>query len=388
VKDFVRRLVRALAAAPSEIVAGLWRLLLILILLLLRLLFALWDLLRRLWHKEEEDSERSRCEEVPPHVKRKPDPCLYSQFYLASLGLAVTWDNPDIWITLPDGTPADSYHLDPNRDYLVHARISDASFDPALATEVRCLYRPWSFGTPDRIPVELNPDGTERVAILHIPPWQSEIATFRWHTPNTGQHYCLQVECRHPDDKNPNNNLGQENTNLVQAGAGDEMLAPALLWNPAVRPVTYRIVADGYQIPERRVDLRLEQRERKLIRRRPFQGVYDLMLTRDARVGLKTTRGRALTTVAYAYRGWDPVRQANGRGQPGDRPAWPVFVDGLPTDHDPAAVTVEPQEVREVALSVRVPPDAVSDTAFAFNFSAYSPTGKLAGGVTLRIEVA
>jgi hypothetical protein len=155
-----------------------------------------------------------------------------------------------------------------------------------------------------------------------------------------------------------------------------------------VRPVTYRIVADGYRIPERRVDLRLEQRERKLIRRRPFQGVYDLMLTRDARVGLKTVRGRALTAVAYAYRGWDPVRQANGRGQPGDRPAWPVFVDGQPTDHDPAAVTVEPQEVREVALSVRIPPDAVSDTAFAFNFSAYSPTGKLAGGVTLRIEVA
>ena len=33
---------------------------------------------------------------VPPHTYKRPDPMIYSQYYLASKGIAVTWDNPDI----------------------------------------------------------------------------------------------------------------------------------------------------------------------------------------------------------------------------------------------------------------------------------------------------
>jgi len=173
----VKRLIAVLAALPAELVAALWRVLLVLLLLVLRLLRHLRELLRWLLGKrDEEEAEPDRCKQLPPHVKRKPDPCLYSQFYLSSLGLAVTWNNPDIWITLPDdATLVDSYHLQPDTDYIVHARIHDAFFDPALATEVRCFYRPWSFNSPDRIPIELNPDGSERVVIIHIPPWDSRV---------------------------------------------------------------------------------------------------------------------------------------------------------------------------------------------------------------------
>src|SRR5688572_16425199 len=40
---------------------------------------------------------------LPPSIHKRPDPLLYSQFFLMAQGLAVTWDNPDIWITeLPD----------------------------------------------------------------------------------------------------------------------------------------------------------------------------------------------------------------------------------------------------------------------------------------------
>ena len=45
---------------------------------------------------------------VRPHTYKRPDPMIYSQFYLLSKGLAVTWDNPDI--QLFDGTTAVSSH--------------------------------------------------------------------------------------------------------------------------------------------------------------------------------------------------------------------------------------------------------------------------------------
>ena len=33
---------------------------------------------------------------IPSHTYRRPDPLIYSQTYLMSQGLSVTWDNPDI----------------------------------------------------------------------------------------------------------------------------------------------------------------------------------------------------------------------------------------------------------------------------------------------------
>jgi hypothetical protein len=38
---------------------------------------------------------------VPPWAYRQPDPLIYSQQYLQSLGLAVTWNNPDMHLELP-----------------------------------------------------------------------------------------------------------------------------------------------------------------------------------------------------------------------------------------------------------------------------------------------
>jgi hypothetical protein len=42
-------------------------------------------------------------------------------------------------------------------------------------------------------------------------------AELDWTTPATPGHYCIQVSFSWPDDLNPNNNLGQENTQVVKA---------------------------------------------------------------------------------------------------------------------------------------------------------------------------
>ena len=386
----MRMLLGVLVALPLEIAAALWRLLILILLLLLLLLRALLCILKRLFGKNcKEPDERENCGEIPPHVKRKPDPCLYAQFYLMSLGYTVTWDNPDIWITLPDGTPVNSFQLLPDTDYLVHAQIHDASFDPALATQVRCLYRPWSFNSPDRIPIELNPDGTEKVLILHIPPWSQQIAKFHWHTPNTpNKHYCLQVECYHPDDKNPNNNLGQENTQIIADQAGKMVQTEALLFNRQKAARRIRIEADQYVIPEGEIQLKLATRTLPLRKKSPFDAVYNLLLTRRARGGLKTQNGIAPVWISYAYRGFEQLKKSNSRGEFPIQPPWRVEVNGADVGEGRTAeLNLGAGQQVAVPIVVQIPAGAAPGTRQVLNFNAYGDTGKVLGGVTLEIEV-
>lgn len=49
----------------------------------------------KLPHADQENAARDPCKVNNPAFHR-PDPCIYSQQYLLSLGLPVTWDNPDI----------------------------------------------------------------------------------------------------------------------------------------------------------------------------------------------------------------------------------------------------------------------------------------------------
>jgi hypothetical protein len=56
---------------------------------------------------------------------------IYSQQYLMSQGLAVTWDNPDIHLEL-GGVTVDSHDLKPNTTYDVIARIWNNSLDAVV----------------------------------------------------------------------------------------------------------------------------------------------------------------------------------------------------------------------------------------------------------------
>ena len=95
------------------------------------------------------ESKQPPCAACPPALK-KPDPFLYSQQYLMSLGLPVTWDNPDIYI-YEGGTLVDPHDLRAGTDYTVIARAWNNSVPPrarwSLSTdnwrpEGWCRFRP------------------------------------------------------------------------------------------------------------------------------------------------------------------------------------------------------------------------------------------------------
>jgi hypothetical protein len=174
----------------------------------------------------------------------KPDPLIYAQYFLASLGLAVTWDNPDIELRL-NGIPVPSSQLKPGTTYDVVARIWNASpFAPVVQMPVSFSYLDFGIGTV-RVPI-----ASTKIDLGVIGgPNDPAFATVPWKTPDTPGHYCLLVELDPFDDMNFFNNLGQEN---VQVGAPH---SPAVfqfpLRNDTKRRHVYRLEADAYIIPDR-----------------------------------------------------------------------------------------------------------------------------------------
>ena len=98
------------------------------------------------------ESKEPPCAACPPALK-KPDPFLYSQQYLMSLGLPVTWDNPDIYI-YEGSTLVDTHDLKASTDYTVIARVWNNSPDvPVMGLGVGFflpVIRRWYPVTPDR----------------------------------------------------------------------------------------------------------------------------------------------------------------------------------------------------------------------------------------------
>jgi hypothetical protein len=185
------------------------------------------------------------CVTISDPAMKRPDPLIYDQYYLMSLGFAVTWDNPDIWLEL-GGVVVPSEQLKPNTTYDVIARIWNGSTEGVVSgLPVRVSYL--SFGTgvqsnkvlpgPDLVHVDLGVKGG---------PQCPAFATTKWTTPPTG-HYCLQVAFSWIDDYNPNNNLGQENT---QVGTAHSPATFAFqLRNNKKFPQTFRFEVDTYTIP-------------------------------------------------------------------------------------------------------------------------------------------
>lgn len=377
-----------------------WIQLLIALLLLGLALLVLW--LR--WRKGRKEYEKQRCIEIPPDVVRRPDPCLYSQPYLMAKGLAVTWDNPDIQVTDLGGTPVPSSNLQPNTDYIVAATIHNASFDAALGVEVRCVYRPFSFGTPDRVPVETDANGNPAVRIVHIGPWGAAIAKFRWHTPASGGHFCLQVECYHPADREPNNNIGQENTDVRTAASDVNLVIP--LFNARARHAQAFIFANEYAIAEADVRLRLHQiRGYKGIDRPTLRaaagagtrGSTEELMRAAERDALRGSRirlapnpgGRGSRGVGYRVYGYDGFQQLSANHALGGfslRDGWTLDVDNAQRQGDAWQLDVPPKGSLNVALRLQVPDDAPAGQRKAVNIWATDRFGALLGGVTIHVR--
>ena len=404
-----------LLRAPLEFLITVLRILFLVLAILPAFLLRLWEWLCALLKRGNlypEESE-SPCGRVPESVVRRPDPCIYSQRLLQSQGLPVTWNNPDIWVARaddPTNIEPDSYHLIEDTDYIVSVRAHNASTDAAIGVRVRLNYRPWSFNSPDLVPVETDSNGDEVVQFVHIGPIPaSAIAQFRWHTPKLDadqakKHFCLQASVYHPLDTNPDNNMGQENTNVWQSAnpghvaPGQVVQVPVPLFNRAKREEEFRFEALRYAVDrEAEVELRLETT--KGYARRPnsirLANSAPSLQYRTAAGAEVSTNGRRwprlrfetqpnLIVAKNRYEGFEPLRDKLLKGDHSLPDGMTVTVDGAALDR---GVTLGPGEPREMRVDIQVPPTARVGDTFPITLVARTANGVLVGGVTVILNV-
>jgi hypothetical protein len=210
---------------------------------------AFLDRLRRWWRRQqlsERDRRkaRHRCVPIAEPAYHRPDPTIYSQAYLTQLGLAVTWDNPDIQL-YRGGAPVSSAHLDPDTEYQIVARVWNNSTEaPVVNLPVRFSYLSFGIGTESHPIADSHIDLGVKGGVD-----QPAFAQVTWRTPGIPGHYCIQARLDWLDDANPENNLGQENTDVIQLQSPAE--STFALRNGTGEALRYRFVVDTYQIPPR-----------------------------------------------------------------------------------------------------------------------------------------
>jgi hypothetical protein len=89
----------------------------------------------------------ANCLTVIHPAFHRPDPCIYSQYWLMKLGLPVTWDNPDIEL-LRNGVVVPEHDLLPSTLYQIRARIWNNSYNaPVFGMPVEFSYLSFGVGT-------------------------------------------------------------------------------------------------------------------------------------------------------------------------------------------------------------------------------------------------
>jgi hypothetical protein len=198
---------------------------------------------KRLSHAQQEEVS-DPCNKFTNPAYHRPDPCIYDQYYLMNLGLAVTWDNPDITIW-QGGVQVAENTLLPDTEYEIHATIwNNSYYAPIVGMQVNFAYL--SFGAATTV----NPIGSTYVNLgvkggSNCPA----LAVILWRTPPTPGHYCIQVNFEWVDDANPNNNLGQNNIDVVAAHSPANFVFR--LRNHTDQSNRYSFQVDTYAIPAR-----------------------------------------------------------------------------------------------------------------------------------------
>jgi hypothetical protein len=213
---------------------------------------ALLELARGLWEKLRSKCARKRlphpdrhatetCAAIVHPAFRRPDPCIYSQAYLASLGLPVTWDNPDIVLRL-NGVVVPEHDLQPATEYEIEATIYNNSYTaPALGLTIEFSYLTFGIGAA------AHPIGATAVSVgVKGGPGHPARTAIKWTTPPAPGHYCIQAKIVTVEDANPQNNLGQNNVDVADAHS------PAAftfrLRNGAGRERGFRFTTDTYKL--------------------------------------------------------------------------------------------------------------------------------------------
>lgn len=202
--------VRAILGTLRAITYG-WLLALVAV---IRSLVSLWRSRRGLNNDDEHERKRARTRCVPINDPAyvRPDPLVYDQYFLGAQGYNVTWDNPDFAI-FRSGVPVAAHNLQPDTEYDVVVRVWNAALDcPVVLMPVHLSYLSFGVGTI------AHPIATERVDVgVKGAPNNPGFVQFRWRTPAGPGHYCLQAQLGPVADLEFGNNLGQHNTDVVQA---------------------------------------------------------------------------------------------------------------------------------------------------------------------------
>ena len=309
---------------------------------LLRTLCALF----RRWRTEQKVPERQRrvakerCVKIKESAYKRPDPLIYSQYYLMNLGLAVTWDNPDIELR-KNGIPVSSSLLERNTEYDIVARIWNNSTEaPIVGLPVKFSYLSFGTGTTTHTIGQT----TTNLGVKGGPNHPA-FASVKWITPDEEGHYCLQVLLDWLDDANPGNNLGQENTDVGEMHSAAEFTFK--LRNAIRVPQVFHFEVDSYRIPD---PLPCEQREGK-----ETEGVAMTALGRERAVGVLPQHDRRSHPIP---------------------PGWSVEIE-------PPEPRLEAGEEQTIRVRI-VGPDGYKGLQ-PFNVHAFHQDG-FVGGVTLYVE--
>jgi hypothetical protein len=213
-------------------------------------------LLRRLrdcWRQRTGPDQATPCLPIPAGVWLQPDAYLYSQRYLMSLGMAVTWDNPDVTLTDMGGAVVGSHDLLPLTDYRITAIIHNkAATAPAPRLPVVFTLIAFGAGGPTR--------QTIGVVTIDLPvraaPGEPTPASIVWNTPATPDHYCIEIDAAWRDDAFPFDNVGQHNTVVRRAAAGERLRVRLPVYrrmtlDARMQSTRMLVRLDGYLLPER-----------------------------------------------------------------------------------------------------------------------------------------
>lgn len=289
----------------------------------------------------------STCVPIRHPSFRRPDPLIYSQFYLMGLGLAVTWDNPDI-VLRRGGVVVPSSHVDPDTDYEIVARIWNGSTNaPIVGLPVDFSYLDFGMG------VVSLPIGSTKVDLgVKGGPGCPTFASIGWRTPRAPGHYCIQVAFSWIDDANTLNNLGQENLLVAQAQSPAEFEFKVRNGDDERREFAFHV--DTYELPDPLPCDAVERPTKRDLQRRSFapaaERIYPAL----------PERVRALH---------DPT-------------AYPV-PEGWAVTFQPSEVALASGAEQTVRASVEPPPEFVG--AQRLNVRAVDGP-HVAGGLTLVVE--
>src|SRR5262245_41629842 len=174
---------------------------------LIRLIVENFELLWELITGRKKRGAPTGCFTIP-RLRARPDPYIYSQFWLSLRGIAFIWDNPDFAIINPlNGNVVDNHALAPHKEYLVNMTIHNGSIMKAVDATVTLEVLRFGAGT---FVVQ-----TLGSANVDVPALGSAVVQMSWVTPSSAGHNCLRATISHPDDANPLNNVGQHNTDVA-----------------------------------------------------------------------------------------------------------------------------------------------------------------------------